>query len=204
MRAARQAGLKKIPAFVREINDEQLLELALVENLQREDLNPIEEAEAYQKLLQKFDYTQEQIAEKVGKDRTSITNYLRLLNLPEKVKNNLSEEKITVGHAKALLGLNDPFQQEHLCNFFIKKNLSVREAEGLVSKSVARVGTPSPAPEVDIFTIEAQKKLQRFLGCRLSIKKLKKGGKLEIYYATEEELQRIYEAILPPEMNESL
>jgi ParB family chromosome partitioning protein len=204
LRAAREAGLKKIPAFVKEINDEQLLELALIENLQREDLNPVEEAEAYQKLMQKFDYTQEQIADKVGKDRTSITNYLRLLNLPEKVKNHLIEGKITAGHGKALLGLGDPFQQEHVCNFIIKKNLSVREAESMVSRRIARVETPPEAPEVDIFTIEAEKKLQRFLGCRVSIKKRKKGGKLEIHYATEEELQRIYEAILPREINEDI
>ena len=201
-RAAIQAGFEKIPAVVREIPDDQLLEVALVENVQRENLNPIEEADAYQKLMKKFEYTQDEIADKVGKDRSSISNYLRLLSLPETVKTHLSEGRLTVGHAKALLGAEDPFQQEYLAKVTINRQLSVREIEQLVAKKeVKKTVTPLPTEE-DIFTKEAEKKLKQYLGARISIKLLKKGGKLEIYFATEEDLQQLYEMILPPEMND--
>jgi ParB family chromosome partitioning protein len=199
-RAAIQAGFEKIPAVVIEIPDEQLLEVALIENVQRENLNPIEEAEAYQKLMQKFDYTQEEIADKVGKDRSSIANYLRLLTLPDKVKALVSDGRLSMGHAKAILGSDDPFQQEYLAKVTVNRKLSVRELEKFVAKKTGKKTViPLPAEE-DIFTKEAENKLTQYLGTRLSIRHLKKGGKLEIYYSSEEDLQRIYEMILPPDM----
>jgi ParB family chromosome partitioning protein len=137
LRACKKAGLSEVPAIIKNLSDEEVLIVALIENLQRKNLNPLEEAIAYKNLVEKFGYTQEEIAAKVGKDRTTVANLLRLLNLPQEIQQDLMEEKLTVGHAKALLSLSSKEQQLEVRNIILQKGLSVRETERLVNKLLA-------------------------------------------------------------------
>jgi ParB family chromosome partitioning protein len=191
-RAAQRAGLLKVPVVVRDIPHDKLLAAALIENIQREDLNPIEEAHAYRRLADEFHLTQEQIAETVGKDRSSVANHLRLLKLPHEVRSNLGSGALSMGHARALLGLADEAAQLRVARDVVAKNLSVRETEALVKKA-AQPATAKPEPERDVHTRAAEEKLRFSLGTRAKIVRKGKGGRIEIDFASEDELQRLFE-----------
>jgi ParB family chromosome partitioning protein len=201
-RAAQRAGLQRVPVVVRDVadGDKQLLELALIENLQREGLNPIDEALAYQKLAEEFSLTQEQIAAAVGKDRSSVANFMRLLKLPEEVRADLASGTLTTGHARALLALPDAAAQRHGAREAISRRLSVRETEALVKK----LATPKPratavpesaAPAADVHTRAAEDRMRFALGTKVRIIRRGAGGRIEIDFASEAELNRVFEAI---------
>jgi ParB family chromosome partitioning protein len=193
-RAAQKIGLRKIPSLIRSMPKVQQLEISLVENLQREDLNPLEIALAYQKLAQELGYTQQEIAEKVGKDRTSVANYLRLLNLPKEIQDYLAEGKISMGHARALIALEDPKLQISFSRQIIHRHLSVRDVEKMVHK----LNLPEPsqkrqAPDPDLKALEEE--LVRLLATKVSISGSQKKGYIKIYYFSADDLNRIYEKI---------
>ncbi len=194
-RAAQRAGLLKVPVVVREVPDDRLLTVALIENIQREDLNPIEEARAYRRLADDSNLTQDQIAEAVGKDRSSVANYLRLLKLPQEVRSNVASGALTMGHARAILGLTDAVAQVRLSRDVVSKNLSVRETEALVKKALAPPPL-QPAVEKDVHTRAAEEKLRFALGTRTRIVRTRKGGRIEIDFASEDELNRLYEQLI--------
>jgi ParB family chromosome partitioning protein len=193
-RASQRAGLLKVPVVVRDIPEERLLAAALIENIQREDLNPIEEAYAYRRLVDEYQLTQEQIADAVGKDRSSVANFLRLLKLPEEVRANLGSGALTMGHARALLGLPDEASQLRVARDIVAKNLSVRETEALVKKSTQPASAKEPAQK-DVHTRAAEEKLRFVLGTRVRIERQRKGGRIEIDFESEDELQRLFEAL---------
>jgi ParB family chromosome partitioning protein len=193
-RAAQRAGLLKVPVVVRDIPEDRLLAVALIENIQREDLNPIEEAAAYRRLSDEFHLTQEQIADAVGKDRSSIANYVRLLRLPQEVRANVAANALTMGHARALLGLTDENDQLRLARDVVARNLSVRETEALIRKASAPAGA-KPEKTADVHTRAAEDKLRLALGTRTRIVRKGKGGRIEIDFTSEDELQRIYELL---------
>ena len=192
-RASKKLGLKKIPAIIREVNDEQSLEIAIIENIHRQDLNPIEEAEAYARLSNEFALTQEMVAEKVGKSRTAVANILRLLKLSRNIKEDLISEKISMGHARALLGLEESKQMETLRNEIIKQDLTVRQTESRVNKLKKGV-LDKPITQTinkDIFTKDLEKDLARRLGTKVNILPKKNGGKLIVTYYSDDDLERI-------------
>jgi ParB family chromosome partitioning protein len=184
-RAAQRAGLLKVPVVVRDIPEEKLLAVALIENIQREDLNPIEEAVAYRRLSDEFHLTQEQIAEAVGKDRSSIANYVRLLRLPLEVRANVASNALSMGHARALLALTDENVQLRVARDIIARTLSVRETEALVKRAAEPAGV-KPEKTVDVHTREAEEKLRLALGARARIVRRGKGGKIEIDFGSED------------------
>ncbi len=193
-RAAQKAGLAKVPIIVKDVGDKSRLELSLIENIQREDLNVIEEAEAYQKLVDEFGYTQDLIAQRVGKGRTSITNALRLLKLNRKIKDDLMQDKINMGHARAYLGLDSSAQQVEAHAQVVKKQLSVRQTEQLVKrmKSGAPAPLPSPSGSEHEFMVH---ELRKILGTKVSIRQKGKRGKLIIEFYSPGELERIFELL---------
>lgn len=193
-RAAHKAGLKKIPVLIRQIPVERQLEISLVENLHREDLNPLEIARVYQRLVDDLGYAHEEIAGRVGKDRTSITNYLRLLNLPEVIQGYLIEEKITMGHARALLALEDPSSQTALARDIVDRNLTVRDVERIVSGRKGKTA-PSKKPRFDPDLKAVEEDLVRALGTKVSIDGSRKKGTIKIQYFSLDELNRIYRKI---------
>lgn len=198
-RAAQIAGLRKIPAIIRDVSDEKLLEMALVENIQREELNPMEEARAYRKLIDKFGFTQETIAKRVGKDRTVIATHLRLLKLSVAIQALIEEGKLSVGHAKALLTINDEPSQWDLARKIIDEKLSVREAEKLAKKASNREPrTHKDSVQKDANLKAAEMKLSRHLGTRVRIIPDRKsdGGKIEIEYYASSELDSIYQRLM--------
>lgn len=193
-RAAQKIGLRKIPSLIRSMPKAQQLEISLVENLQREDLNPLEIALAYQKLAQKLDYTQQEIAEKVGKDRTSVANYLRLLNLPKEIQDDLAEHKISMGHARALIALEDPKLQISFSRQIIQKYLSVRDVEKMVHKlkqTIPRQKRQMPDPDLKAL----QEEFVKLLATKVSISGSQKKGHIKIYYFSTDDLNRIYEKL---------
>lgn len=194
-RAAKLAGLKQIPAVVRNSNDEQSMEFALIENLQREDLNPMEEARAYQRLLSEFGLTQELLAQRFGKDRSSIANSLRLLNLPNEIKELVESLKISMGHAKVLLGLTRPDLQIKLAKRIVTEQLSVRQVERLLAVE-GRVGKTNVAPKRAVGYPDLEEKLRKRLGAKVQIRKQRKGGRIEIHYYEPTELDRLVELML--------
>ena len=199
-RAARMAGLAKVPVVVREGlrgGDKELLELALIENIQRENLNPIDEATAYQRLLTEHALTQEEVAAAVGKDRSSVANYLRLLKLDEEVKGHVATGTLTMGHARALLGLSEGGDQRRVASEIMAKGLSVRQAEALVKKTTRPGATPSQKPRIDndVHTRAAEERMRFALGTRVRIVRRAEGGTIEIDFASESELNRIYEQL---------
>jgi len=191
-RAAQRAGLLKVPVVVRDIPEDQLLAVALIENIQREDLNPIEEAHAYRRLADDFRLTQEQIADAVGKDRSSIANYVRLLRLPQEVRATLATGKLSMGHARALLGISDEALQLKLSRDVVASNLSVRETEALIRKA-QQPAQVKPEAVKDVHTRAAEDRLRLALGTRVRIARKGKGGRVEIEFTNEDELQRIFE-----------
>jgi ParB family chromosome partitioning protein len=195
-RAAQRAGLLRIPVVVRDVPEDKLLELALAENIQREDLNPIEEATAYKRLADEYHLTQDEMAAAVGKDRSSVANYIRLLNLPAEVRAGVAARSLSMGHARALLGLPDAAAQRGAAREVVARDLSVRETEALVRK-LTGVGFPRPATPAptDVHTRAAEEKLRFGLGTRVRIVRKGKGGRIEIEFTSEAELQRLYERL---------
>jgi ParB family chromosome partitioning protein len=179
---------------VRDIPEDRLLMVALIENIQREDLNPIEEALAYRRLSDELHLTQEQIADAVGKDRSSIANFVRLLRLPQEVRANVASNALTMGHARALLGLSDENAQLRVARDIVARNLSVRETEALIRRAT-QPADASPEKTTDVHTRAAEEKLRLALGTRARIVRKGKGGRIEIDFASEDELQRIYELL---------
>ena len=197
--AAQRAGLHKVPVVVRDVPDERLLAVALIENIQREDLNPIEEGVAYRRLADDFHLTQEQIADAVGKDRSSIANYVRLLRLPQEVRANVASNALSMGHARALLALPDEASQLRVGREIVAKNLSVRDVEALIkdTKDAKDTKETKAATErADPNTRAAEDKLRLALGTRVRINRRGKGGRIEIDFVNEDELQRIYERLV--------
>ncbi len=199
-RAAKMARLEKLPVVIRAATDQDVAELTLIENIQREDLNPIEEAEAYEKLAERFGLTHEDIARKTGKNRSVITNQLRLLKLSGKAKEALVSGAITAGHARALLGASSLEEMDFLLGEVLRSNLTVRGAEALVRKKSEDAGTPadpvSVEPEEDIFTRELAETLAGLFSTRVRISRNKTKGKIEIEYYSPEELERIVGMLL--------
>jgi len=194
-RAAQRAGLLKVPVIVREVPDERLLAVALIENIQREDLNPIEEAVAYRRLADEFHLTQEQIADAVGKDRSSIANYVRLLRLPQEVRTSVASSALSMGHARALLALSDEAAQLRVARDVVARNLSVRETEALVRKNGQTAVGKKEAGKTDVHTRAAEDKLRLALGTRVRIHRKGKSGRIEIDFGNEDELQRLFELL---------
>jgi len=198
-RAAQMAGLTRVPAIVREIPDENLLELALIENIQRQELNAIEEANAYRRLIETLGLTQEEVAQRVGRDRTFITNYLRILKLPNEIQSLLEQEKLTFGHARALLGIGDPQMQRRLAQRIHKNNWSVRETENRIRSLNTPERTPitPQAPQIDPNLRSAEAKLRRRFGTQVRIVAQKAGsaGRIEIEFYSNEDLTRLYDLL---------
>lgn len=202
-RASKLAGLNKIPAVVKDLPIKDIMEIALIENLQREDLNAIEEAIAYRSLINNYNVTQEEISEAVGKSRPHITNTLRLLNLCDEVIKMIEESRITPGHGKALLRIVDMDKQLEVANKIISEDLSVRETEGIakkISENKEVIDKPKKE-EKDIFIADIEGRLSNVFGTKVNISKGKKKGKIEIEYYNEEDLENILELIL--EMKEA-
>lgn len=197
-RAAQRANLQRVPAVVRDIPDDKLLELALVENIQRQELNAIEEANAYKRLIETLGLTQEMVAQRVGRDRTFITNYLRLLRLPEDVQQLLEEEKLSMGHARALLGIDDIDMQRRIAQNVVERSLSVRETERVIKRIIAGASpamATQPAPVRDDANLRAaESKLRRRLSTQVRVlpSQTGTGGKIEIEYYSENDLNRLY------------
>ena len=208
-RAAHRAGLMKVPVIVREVADgadKQLLELALIENIQRENLNPVDEALAYQRLGEEFALTQDQIAAAVGKDRSSVANYIRLLKLPDEVRAELAAGTLAMGHARALLSLTDPAAQRSAAREVIARGLSVRDTEAYIKRLLqpnprtdrtnGDPGTRNPEPaEPDVHTRAAEERMRFALGTKVRIVRRGNGGTVEVDFTSEQELHRIYEFI---------
>ncbi|MGI8556506.1 MAG: ParB/RepB/Spo0J family partition protein [Pyrinomonadaceae bacterium] len=201
-RASQKAGTNKIPAVVRNVADDKLLELALIENIQRQELNPIEEAKAYKKLIQTIGLTQEMVAERVGKNRTFIANYLRILKLPDDIQNFITSNKLSVGHAKALLTIEDAEAQRRLAKNIIEMMLSVRETERAV-KRILKGGNGIEKkikikPKLNANFKAAETKLRRYFGTQVKIIPDGKGtgGKIELEYYSESDLNRIFQLVL--------
>jgi ParB family chromosome partitioning protein len=190
LRAAKKAGLTTIPAVLKEASAEEMLALALVENLQRDDLNPIEEAEAFRRLIEDFHLTQEDVAQKVGKDRSSVTNFLRLLKLPEEIQQGLIDEKISMGHARAILGLKSREEQLELYKKILTRGLSVRQTEALVRE--AKTAAPPVHTPKSIYIRNIEEKLRQYFQTKVSILPKKGKGEIIIEYYSEEDLDRIY------------
>ena len=192
-RAAQKAGLKRIPALVKELVQKgQELQLALIENIQREDLNPIEEAMAYQQLHQEFGLTQEEISNRVGKERSTVANFLRLLKLPDRVKKLLASGQLSMGHARALLAVDGVKKQEMLADRVVKRNLNVRQTELLASNGSRAAARKVEKPK-DVFTLDAEEKLTRLYRTRVEIDRKRRGGTIRIRFSGEEDLIRLYD-----------
>lgn len=196
-RASRRAGLEQVPVVVRRVaDDRELLELALVENLQRSDLNALEEAEAYLALQEKFGLSQEEVAARVGKARTTVTNSLRLLRLPEEVQELLREGRLTAGQARPLLGLPSREAQINLADRAVREGLSARDLERLSTEQPAREKPVKKPRPVEVNTAAAEEKLTRRLQTRVEIRRKGKGGFLQIHFHSEEELMRLYDVLV--------
>ncbi len=202
-RAAQRAGLQRVPAVVRDIPDDKILELALIENIQRQELNAIEEARAYKRLIETLNLTQEVVAQKVGRDRSFITNYLRLLRLPEDIQLLVEKESLSMGHARALLGIDDVEIQRHVAKSVIDNSLSVRETERAIKRVIAG-STPSsataapPIPGNDANLRAAEIKMRRHLGTQVRVTPSQNGigGKIEIEYYSSSDLDRLYQLVM--------
>ncbi|MGG2482551.1 ParB/RepB/Spo0J family partition protein [Brevibacillus borstelensis] len=196
LRAAKSLGLKKVAAVVKDYSDQQLMEIALIENLQRENLNPLEEAEAYEKLISHHSYTQEQLAKKIGKSRPHVANMLRLLQLPEQIRKMVSASDLSMGHARALLGVEKEELQLQLAKEAVKKGISVRQLEELVKQAnVSRETSKKKPLKKEPQLIQLEERLRSRLGTSVKIKKGTKRGKIEIDFYSQEDLQRILEIL---------
>jgi ParB family transcriptional regulator, chromosome partitioning protein len=202
-RAAKEANLETVPAVVRELSEQQMMELAVLENLQREDLNPIEEGAAYQTLMDKLKLTQEEVAKRLGKSRPHVANHIRLLSLPPKIQELISTGKISMGHGRALLGLREKAKVPVLVEKVINEALNVRQLEKLIqqlNEDVSRE-TKKPEKKKDVFIQEREHTLRERFGTTVNIKKNKNKGKIEIEFFSQEDLERILEML---DQNDSL
>ena len=195
-RAARLAGLKEVPVVIKDYDDQQIVEIALIENIQREDLNPIEEAHAYERLIQEFNLTQDEVAERVSKSRTTVTNALRLLKLTEKVQQMLIDDMLSTGHVRALITITEPQLQYETAMYIFDKKLSVRETESYVKKLLNKKPKEKTSekedPELSFLYKAIENRLKESLGTKTTIKaKTKDSGKIEIEYYSQEDLERI-------------
>jgi len=195
-RAAQKAGLTTVPALIKEMMQEgDALQIALIENIQREDLNPIEEAMAYHQLHDDFQLTQEEISKRVGKERSTVANFLRLLKLPDPVKKLLASGQLSMGHARALLAIESPKKQEQLADRVVRKSLNVRQTELLASESSPKTAEKKEK-EKDVFTRDAEDKLQRTLRTKVEIDRRRRGGVIHIRYGSEDELIRVVDELM--------
>lgn len=192
-RAAQKAGLKKVPVIIRSLSKEKQMEASIIENLQRTDLNPIEIARSLRGWIEVMGFSQEEVADKVGKDRASVANILRLLNLPDAVQNMLLQEKISMGHARAILGIEDPKAQIEAARWAAEKGRSVRETEEYVSRR--RKNKPTRRAKIDPDLESVQEDLLQFLGAKVAISGTPKKGVIKICYFSLGELNRIYDLI---------
>ncbi|MGE5627093.1 MAG: ParB/RepB/Spo0J family partition protein [Solirubrobacterales bacterium] len=191
-RAAKAAGLKEVPAIVMELTDKQVLEISLIENIQRQDLNPIEEAIAYKRLLDEFSFTQEELSKRIGKSRTAITNTLRLINLDKRVQEYVIDCVITEGHGRALLGISDPDLQYSTAQKIIDENLSVRETEKLVNKLNSKAKEVEVKVEnTDTYINDIRNKLEERFDTKIVVSNKNNKGKIEIEYYSNDDLERI-------------
>jgi len=194
LRAARSLEIKEMPALVREVADVDALEISLIENIQREELNPIDEAHAYRRLSEEFSFTQEKIGQTIGKDRSTVANMMRLLLLPRKIQEFVENNTISMGHARTILSLEGEKQRLRFCNRIVKKGLSVRQTEHLAKKLGAKPkARPGAVKDHNIAAVEEE--LQHFLGTKVRIVHGKKRGKIEIQYYSNDDLDRILRLI---------
>ena len=194
-RASQKAGLKRVPVVIRETTPIESLELALIENIHRKDLNPIEEALAYNKWLEDTNTTQETLAKKLGKERSTIANMLRLLKLPQIIQKDLIDERLSTGHGRVLAGLQSPGEQNRVRNLIIKKALSVRQVEELVKKRKRAGRSKKKRAEQDYYIESLADNLKGSLGTKVDIKKSGKGGSIVIYFYSDEELDRLLDLL---------
>ena len=199
LEAARKAKINKVPVLVREASDQEMLELALIENVQRADLNPLETAEAYRQLSEDFSLSHDEIASRVAKSRVTVTNTLRLLNLTIGVQMALTEAKISEGHARALLGLNSPQAQAAVLQSIVKKGLNVRQTEELVRKLSGEKPIPKEKPEPSPEIVSLQERLQNSLGTRVNLNHRRNGGTITIHYYSDEELNALIDRLMGEE-----
>ncbi len=190
-RAAQKAGLERVPVVVREVTPYESLELALIENIHRKDLNAVEEALAYKRLLEEAEITQDSLAKRLGKDRSSITNLLRLLNLPLSIQKDLIDGRLSMGHARVLVGIGDPEEQKGLRDAVIKKGLSVRQTETLAKKRRGPRNLKNKQSELDYYVQSLADKLKLSLGTKVEIKKKGREGRIVVYFYSDEELERL-------------
>ena len=197
LRAAKIAGLTQVPVLLKDISDTDLLETAIIENIQREDLNPLEEAEAYHRLMAEFDLTQDQTAERVGKSRSAVANFLRLRQLPEKIKANIIDDRLSMGHARALLGCDNDAQQEKIWQEILKKGLSVRQTEALVKRlKTEKIQTKTPISDPErIYFAGLAKGLSRDYGTKVRIDRRGKKGVVKIEFYSDDDLDRLIERL---------
>jgi ParB family chromosome partitioning protein len=195
-RAAQRLGLPKLPVVVKQISDEQMIEASLVENIQRENLNPIEEASAYQRLAQEFDLTQEEVAQRTGKERSTITNFVRLLKLPQEIQQLVLEDKLSMGHARALLALESAPEQRVLAEKTVRHGWSVRQVERTISQLKNEKSKNKSTVHIDPNVKAAIETLEKALGTRVRIIEKGQAGRIEIEYYSQEELQRLYEYLV--------
>lgn len=196
LRAAKIAGLTEVPVIVKNVSEPEMIEMALIENLHREDINPIEEALGYKSLIEEFNYTHEKVAEKVGKERATITNILRLLILPPKVRDYLASGLISVGHAKILLSLPDRQTQEMWAEKIINDGLSVRQLEAKISSLGTKKRKRAKKEEKDPFILDMEEQLKEYLGTKVTIDKKGEGGTIIIEFYSDEDLDRIFDKII--------
>src|SRR5262245_37078353 len=194
-RAAQRLGLNRVPVLIKPVSDDNLLEISLIENIQRENHNSIEEAKAYQRLSQEFGLTQEQVAQRTGKDRSTVTNFLRLLKLPKEIQEMVLDERLSMGHARAILAMEGPDEQRALAENAIRKGWSVRQVEKVIADSKLPA-TPRKSEHVDPNVRAAMETLERSLGTRVRIVEKGKKGRIEIEYYSQEDLQRLYERLV--------
>jgi len=200
LRAAREAGLEAVPAVVMDVTTpEEMMELSLIENIQREDLNPIEEAKAYRMLSDQCHLTQEEVSRRVGKDRSTVANTLRLLRLPPEIQDHLSRGDISMGHARALLAFEDEETQLKLCARVLKDGLTVRKVEGLVRSFQAQPSRKPPKPSGDALTLALEERLQQALGTSVKIVRKGRKGRVEIAFYNDEDLEHLADLLTAAE-----
>lgn len=198
-RAAKAAGFETVPAVVRDLSEQQMMELAVLENLQREDLNPIEEGAAYQTLMEKLNLTQEEVAKRLGKSRPHIANHIRLLSLPKQIQDLISKGTISMGHGRALLGLRQKAKLPLLVDKIVKEHLNVRQLEKLIQQLNENVSreTKKPEQKKDVFIQEREHQLRERFGTTVHIKQKKNKGKIEIEFFSKEDLERLLDLLGP-------
>ena len=194
-RAAQKAGLDKIPAWIRDVSPAEALEIALIENIQRQDLNPIEEAVAYQELIQSFNFTQEALSARIGKNRSTVANFLRLLKLPDGVQRDLIDGRLSTGHARVLVSIDSPSIQKEIRDLVIQGSLSVRQTEALAKRILIPKKPKAIRDEIDTYLESLVKDLQNFLGTKVAIKRKGKKGRIIIEFYSDEELGRLVERL---------